>query len=204
MVDSPIEPGAAVALRFTKYDGSRHWEYDLLALGVDSSGVWLGGWPGDLCSRPGKVIDPGAHWVTLIPHLGDWVATWNAPGGVLGAALYIDVTDSPRWVRDPTGEPEWTLAAVDLDLDVVRRFTGQAYIDDEDEFEEHRVGWGYPDGLARRARETADALLAAVLAHAEPFGEVGTAWLTRCREWTRAEVAGRRGRRGPEPSGRCR
>ncbi|WP_180935649.1 DUF402 domain-containing protein [Nocardioides ungokensis] len=36
------------------------------------------------------------------------------------------------------------LRAVDLDLDVVRGRTGRVWIDDEDEFAEHRVRFGYP------------------------------------------------------------
>ncbi|MGW3644493.1 DUF402 domain-containing protein, partial [Streptomyces sp. NPDC005143] len=34
---------------------------------------------------------------------------------------------------------------VDLDLDVVRPRGGEAHVEDEDEFAEHRVRYGYPD-----------------------------------------------------------
>ncbi len=192
MSDEPRVPGTAVALRFTKYDGSPHWRYDLLVLGTDAYGVWLGGWPGDLCAKPGRVIDPGIHWTTLIPHVGDWVATFNDPGSVLGASLYVDVTDTPRWSRDGDG---WTLAAADLDLDVTRRFTGETLIDDEDEFEENRRRWSYPSALVARSRATAHEIYAAMLAGREPFGEVGPAWLARARRVTRAELAAEAARR---------
>lgn len=196
-------PGTAAALRFTKYDGSPHWRYDLLVLGADAYGVWLGGWPGDLCAQPGRVIDPGVHWTTLIPHVGDWVATLNEPGGPLTAAFYVDVTDRPRWSRGARG---WTLRAVDLDLDVVRRFTGEISIDDEDEFEENQHRWSYPGDLVARSRATAHEIHAAMLAGREPFGEVGPAWLARARSVTRAELAAEAARAGGaarrEPPGR--
>ncbi len=178
-------PGTPAALRFSKYDGSPHWQYDLLVLGTDSYGVWLGGWPGDLCAKPGRVIDPGVHWTTLIPHAGDWVATLNEPGGPLMAALYVDITDRPRWSRDDEG---WTMRAVDLDLDVIRRFTGETYIADEDEFEENAARWSYPREVVARSRATADEIYEAMLARREPFGAVGLAWLDRARSTTRSAL----------------
>jgi protein associated with RNAse G/E len=37
-----------------------------------------------------------------------------------------------------------TITAVDLDLDVIRRHDGTVFVDDEDEFTEHRELYGYP------------------------------------------------------------
>lgn len=174
--------GTPVELRFTKYDGSPHWEYDLVVVGVDRYGVWLGGRPGDLCRRVGRVIDPQVHWVTLIPTRGAWVATFNEPGGPLGAGVYVDITDTPRWRAATTARgPGLHITCADLDLDVVRRFSGECYIDDEDEFADHTVRFGYPLGLVATARNTADRLYERMCGGAEPFGAVGPAWLDRCR-----------------------
>lgn len=174
--------GTPVELRFRKYDGSPHWEYDVIVLGADAHGVWLGGRPGDLCRRIGRTIDPGVHWVTLIPHVGTYVATFNEPGGPLGAGIYVDLTDAPRWEPAATAKgPGWRMSCADLDLDVVRRFTGECYIDDEDEFAEHQIEFGYPPALVRQTREAADDLHARVRGGLEPFGDVGPAWLRRCR-----------------------
>ena len=41
--------------------------------------------------------------------------------------------------------------AVDLDLDVIRGTTGRVWVDDEDEFAEHRVSLGYPDEVIEQA-----------------------------------------------------
>ncbi|QQR99677.1 MAG: DUF402 domain-containing protein [Austwickia sp.] len=173
--------GTPVELRFTKYDGSPHWEYDLVVLGVDAYGVWLGGRPGDLCRRIGRVIDPGVHWVTLVPAEGAWVATFNEPGGPLGAGTYVDITDQPRWVEVTTSRgPGLRMTCADLDLDVVRRFTGECYIDDEDEFADHQVRFGYPADLVAATRATADRIFAQVRGGVEPFGGVGQAWLRHC------------------------
>lgn len=184
-MDGPLTPevGTPVALRFTKYDGSPHWEFDVHVLGVDGYGVWVGGRPGDLCRRPGRVIDSEAYWATLIPHDGDWVATFNAPGGSLGSGIYVDVTSTPTWASTVLhGRPALLMTCADLDLDVVLKFDGQCYIDDEDEFAAHQVSFGYPPDLVSRTEDTAARVLAAVRAAQEPFGQVGASWLGRCRE----------------------
>ena len=46
------------------------------------------------------------------------------------------------------------MTAVDLDLDVVRRTDGTVYVDDEDEFAEHRVSFGYPPEVVELAEES--------------------------------------------------
>jgi protein associated with RNAse G/E len=84
-----------------------------------------------------------------------------------------------------TTVPEWTgrtVTMADLDLDVVLRRDGSLVLDDEDEFEDHRVELDYPDHLVRLARRTADEVLAAVRDGAEPFGAVGAAWLAQVGE----------------------
>ena len=42
--------------------------------------------------------------------------------------MYVDITTVPVWAR------RRTVTAVDLDLDVVRGWTGRVWVDDEDEF----------------------------------------------------------------------
>ena len=51
--------------------------------------------------------------------------------------------------------PYWdgdVLRSVDLDLDVIQGLSGRVWVDDEDEFADHRVRWGYPRGRRPRAR----------------------------------------------------
>jgi protein associated with RNAse G/E len=65
---------------------------------------------------------------------------------------------------------------VDLDLDVVLTRDGDLLLDDEDEFDEHRVTLGYPADVVTLARRTADELMTAAAAGHVPFGEAGSRW----------------------------
>ena len=76
-------------------------------------------------------------------------------------------------------EPEWEVTMVDLDLDVVLTRDGHLYVDDEDEFAEHRVQLGYPAEVVALAERWRDLVLAAVAGGDEPFATVGHAWLGR-------------------------
>ena len=51
-----------------------------------------------------------------------------------------------------------TVTAVDLDLDVVRGWTGRVWVDDEDEFADHRVRFGYPADVVRMAAPSCEAV----------------------------------------------
>lgn len=171
-------------MSFTKYDGSPHWCGDLTLLGADRFGRWLGGAPGTIWRRPGRTVDAGAHWVSLVPYDGRYVATFNSPESSLSAQVYVDLTDVPVWSRGEPGD-RLRVDAVDLDLDVVRRFCGACAIDDVDEFETHRVALGYPAGLVASTMQEAERLLREVSRGGEPYGQVGTDWLTA---WRSGEV----------------
>ena len=84
--------------------------------------------------------------------------------------IYIDVTTPAAWHGT-------FLRAVDLDLDVVRGFNGTVIIDDEDEFLEHQVAYGYPADVIAAARASADELKVAVSAGAAPYDGTHLAWL---------------------------
>ena len=86
-------------------------------------------------------------------------------------SIYVDVTTVP--VRDG-----WVVTMVDLDLDVILGRDGSLVLDDEDEFDRHRVTLDYPpDVVARAKRATAD-LMAAAADGQEPFGSAATGWLS--------------------------
>jgi protein associated with RNAse G/E len=167
-------PGERIQQRYRKYDGTPHWRFDSAYLGSDEHGIWLGGVPGDVFERPGRRFLADAHYVTLIPE-DRFVATFNADSRAVRSRIYIDVMSLPQW--------QGTLVeAIDLDLDVVRRFTGEVRIEDEDEFAEHQVAFGYPPDLVDSVRRTADQLFEAVRDEREPFGRAGFDWLVQCSE----------------------
>lgn len=167
-----LRPGDPVYQRYRKFDGSPHWNFDTTYLGDDRFGTWIGGEVGAVMERPGRRVVAPVDWVGLIPR-GEWfVATFNAPGSESFAHTYIDLASVAEWDGN-------TVRAIDLDLDVVREFDGRTFIDDEDEFEDHRVAFGYPADLVTTVRATAEQLLTAVTSGAEPFGSVHTQWYHR-------------------------
>lgn len=168
--------GAAVHADFRKYDGREHWQEPYRLLGVDEHGVWLGMAAGTSFGRPGRDMTAPSDGVRLIPHAGEWAAIFNAPASGVRIHTYVDITDTPTWRRVGEG---FRVTLIDLDLDVVRPFEGEAFIDDEDEFEEHQRQFGYPAELVSATRSTADAVLRLVSAGAAPFDQVGQEWLAK-------------------------
>jgi protein associated with RNAse G/E len=88
--------------------------------------------------------------------------------------VYVDITTPPVW----DGR---TLRAVDLDLDVVREAEGRLYVDDEDEFAEHRVAFGYPDDVAAGAEQSCARVRAALAAGHPPYDGSHRPWLDLVR-----------------------
>ena len=86
--------------------------------------------------------------------------------------VYVDITTPPVWDGA-------VLRAVDLDLDVVCGPTGRVWIDDEDEFADHRVRFGYPEDVARGAMTACDRVHAAVVDARAPYDGSAATWLTR-------------------------
>ena len=90
--------------------------------------------------------------------------------------VYCDITTPARWEGD-------TVHIIDLDLDVVRRrATGAVELRDEDEFEEHRAEFGYPEEVVGEARAAAEKLLVALGDGSEPFASDYREWLAAISE----------------------
>lgn len=162
--------GRDVRVVYTKYDGSLHWHHPVQFLGKDEHGVWVGaraGVPIQRGNEPPVLL--GWPYVQLIPDRKWWTAAFN--GEPARTEIYCDITTEPRWLH--SGE----VTMVDLDLDVLRMRDGRVLLLDEDEFAEHQVRFGYPADVIRRAERTADELLEAVRARAEPFGTGYLRWL---------------------------
>ena len=175
--------GTPVAGRFTKWGGGPHWEWAGRYLGADEHGHWWYSAPGTRCVRPGMDFEEEVGWVSLAPHVGAYAAGfYPAPKHV---SVYVDMTTEPHWqprtpgsqLGDGPHAPEWEVAMVDLDLDVVLTREGDLFVDDEDEFEQHRSELGYPDEVVALALHWRDVVYEAVASGAEPFGSVGHEWL---------------------------
>jgi uncharacterized protein len=177
---SPVGVGGQVDVIISKWGGRPHWEFVATYLGEDEHGHWLGLPVGTEFRRPGAHFRGANAQVTLLPHDGWWVATFHGPGATtwtdLGGAeveLYVDITT-------PAVLDAQTVRCVDLDLDVVRGTNGTVIVDDEDEFAEHRVTFGYPADVVRAAEDSCAALLAAVSARTAPFDAAASrVWLAQ-------------------------
>lgn len=155
---------------FGKWGDRPHWEYDALHLGEDEHGTWLGLPTGTRVARPGREFDTSEQQVVLVPD-APFVATFYAPGGNAPCDLYVDVSTTPVL-------EDGIVTAVDLDLDVVRGWTGRVWVDDEDEFADHRVRFGYPDEVVELAVATCEEVRRAVLLSEAPFdGATAQRWL---------------------------
>ena len=80
-----------------------------------------------------RPTSPTGAQVTLVPPGAAFVATPSTTRGrhPVPCEVYVDITTVPVWSTQPDGV---TVTAVDLDLDVVRGWSGRVWVDDEDEF----------------------------------------------------------------------
>jgi hypothetical protein len=67
---------------------------------------------------------------------------------------------------------------IDLDLDVGLTADGEVVVEDEDEFEVHRVDLGYTEEMTRVAVETTERIVESLRLRKEPFFGVAESWLT--------------------------
>lgn len=159
-----------VTVRYRKHDGSPHWRHEMARLGTDSHGVWLWADSGGKAWRPnGSPLILSNPFLQLVPPNSYWTAIFNGPHART-YGLYIDLCTPARWTDDAVVE------MVDMDLDVVRRVTGEVEVLDEDEFSAHSTRFGYPHQLVATVRTTAAELVLAVERSREPFGTVWESW----------------------------
>lgn len=170
-----LRAGGAVSARFTKWGGGRHWEWEGVYVGADEWGHWFFTPVGTRFARPGMEAVASNPWVSVVPHDAPWAASFYPRAQEV--SIYVDATTVGRWSQ--VGPERWEVTMVDLDLDVVLTQDGDLFVDDEDEFLEHRVLLGYPEDVVRLAEQSARSVRAAIAAGDEPFGTVGHALLER-------------------------
>jgi predicted RNA-binding protein associated with RNAse of E/G family len=159
-----------------KWPDQPHWEYDALRLGADAHGQWVGLPVGTWMARPGAGMHATAPHVVLLPHDGWWLATFYGDEPERPFDVYVDIATPWRWNADET-----EARAVDLDLDVIKGSTGRVWVDDEDEFAQHRVSLGYPVEIVAAAMRSCDEVHAAVAHSTGAFGGAHRDWLARLR-----------------------
>lgn len=162
-------PGTPLDFRWRKWDGSPHWVHECVYLGSDAWGDWFGQRVGMRSARTGREMLVEHANVTLLPPEGEWVLTMNDTGH--RTRVYIDLAWDAHWEgEEPTG--------IDMDLDVIDQQPRGIWIDDRDEWDEHRVAFGYPADIVARLEGVAVDLERRVAAHEKPFHpDVAAHWL---------------------------
>ncbi|GAA2886112.1 DUF402 domain-containing protein [Microbacterium esteraromaticum] len=170
------EPGTPMAMKWRKWDGSPHWVNDVIYLGADEWGDWVGQPIGWRSHRPGADFVAESPNVTLIPRDHDDYALTVHRGHPRGMRIYIDLAWDVRWTDDPL-----LSTAIDMDLDVVRRLNEQGtYVDDRDEWAEHSIRYGYPADVMTHLEARALELEERVRAQSVPFDDAtADPWLDR-------------------------
>jgi uncharacterized protein len=174
-----LAPGTPVRVDHRKWDGAQHWQTSTVILGHDLFGTWVGAPSGTAVDKPGVEYVLDVSQVKLIPQRSAWTTTFydrpvSADPDPDKVQVYVDISSVPAWHLE---EDPVRVSLVDLDLDVVRR--GElTYIDDEDEFAEHQIRYGYPPELIERCEHAATEVLQQVTDRAGPFAPaVARNWL---------------------------
>ena len=109
-------------------------------------------------------------------------ATWEKVRrnpGFASRQEYIDLAVAHEW--KPIRPHVTEFHVIDLDLDVVSTADRGVFIDDEDEFEDHRTAMNYPAALAESLEASAAELFQAVKAQEAPFDGTDVGWFTKGR-----------------------
>lgn len=178
-IPAGLEPGQLVVARNRKWNGKAHWVVPGSYLGEDHHGWWIFQGTNQFCSRPGAAFYAESDAVLLIPRSGDWVATFYDDAHPNGVRVYVDLAVAHEWSTIRPGVTEFHV--IDMDLDVVLTADRGVYIDDEDEFAEHRLAMNYPAHLVESLQSAADQLYQAVKAQQAPFDGTDVDWFTKGR-----------------------
>lgn len=170
--------GSPLRVVATKWGNRPHWEFDAVWLGADEHGTWAGVPLGTEITRPGARVVAEQLQVVLFPQDRGFVATfYEVQGKGFPVQVYVDITTVPVFSSG-------RVTSVDLDLDVILGSTGRVWVDDEDEFAEHRVAWDYPAAVVSLATATCASVEVALRAREAPFHGAHEHWLEVLRGTT--------------------
>jgi protein associated with RNAse G/E len=163
--------GGHVWVERRKWPDRPHYGSEGIVLGEDQHGVWVGARQGDRMYKGTESPVSGRYAIVwCIPPAGWFLAHFLV--GHPDLDIYIDIAAPAKW-------SERGASLVDLDFDVVVWNDGRRpELVDEDEFEDHRVRFGYPDDLVESARAAATDVFAKASLGEPPFRfDVAAPWL---------------------------
>jgi hypothetical protein len=149
----------------------------MIHLGTDEHGDWLGGPTGLTMASPGLRAVLDFPSVLLVPPTKPWMARFNSDVDLdkrAGCEVYLDIATAATWAPDGG-----RVTAVDLDLDVIRRWDGRVVVLDEDEFAVHQVSFGYPSEVIELALRSCTERRHALESGCEPYASVYRHWLAQ-------------------------
>ncbi len=164
-----LAPGDALPVASTKYDGSLHYRYQLAVVSVDDATLRAWGPAGTPLdsyrgARPASRHMLHVHWADRDYNLEVmWHEDWTPNKHYVNVAL-------------PSTWHDGTLRFVDLDLDLIWRPDGTVVLDDEDEFDEHRLRFSYPPELVDRAWRAVEEVRGLIAGRVAPFDGTLYAW----------------------------
>lgn len=174
MLLNEVPRGTEVSFQWRKWDSSPHWFHDLVFLGQDRWGTWLGQYAGSSASKPGRNLTLEWDSLMLVPADRRYVVTFNS-GHPRGVEVYIDLAWDVQW-----NEASNSFSGIDMDLDVVRHQpSGDTEIIDQDEWLEHGLRYSYPEPVVVQLEALSRELAARVSMAAPPFdAETISAWFS--------------------------
>ncbi len=156
-------------VQFFKYPDRLHWRHDMVRLGEDEHGIWVGLHKGGTVQRGHEPARRHPHDMVSVIAEDAWFIPIFSPTDPR-FRLYVDICTPPIWTSNDRIE------AFDLDLDVAVAPGGSVSVLDEDEFDEHRAKYSYPEELVVGARTATERVLRAVESAQSPFNGVADDW----------------------------
>jgi uncharacterized protein len=128
-------------LHSTKYDGSRHYRYPVELVERSADRLVTHCQPGTPIESYRGSWTGKKHFLSFFWKEKPYVLHIRWDTGWKPEFLYVDIATGTSWA-------DGIIRYVDLDLDlIVRHGTAHVHLDDADEFESHRVRFGYPQKL---------------------------------------------------------
>jgi len=157
-------------LHSTKYDGSLHYRYGVREVHRRDDRLTTFIAPGTPIESyrgrwTGKKHFLSTFWrdKPYVLHVR-WDEVWTPE------FLYVDIATRTNW-------DDRTVRYIDLDLDLILRHDSTAiHLDDEDEFEQHRVRFAYPAALVTQCHEAVEEVRRLLEAGERPFSKALFAW----------------------------
>ncbi len=153
----------AIQVHSTKYDGSLHYRYRMRLVHEEEKLLMLYAAPGEhVESYRGQMLTTrhslGLYWTDSFYNLTvNWTADWRP------ISHYINVATPASW-------NDGTLRFIDLDLDIIWRYNPEELIlDDQDEFEAHKIQFGYPSELIAQSWQSSNEVSRLIHERRYPF-----------------------------------